>query len=105
MDHVTTLRQVKVNQNVDLKMVLGKNIEIEKVNKEGIRCMAENEKIDKCIKWRSLNWWNVHSTKIYVFPFFSFFLKWIEINVKGLLNCSDGGTEITAAGRLRDDTR
>lgn len=55
MDHVTTLRQVKVNQNVDLKMVLGKNIEIEKVNKEGIRCMAENEKIDKCIKWRSLN--------------------------------------------------
>ena len=37
MDHVTTLRQVKVNQNMDLKMVLGKDIEIEKVNKEGIR--------------------------------------------------------------------
>ena len=37
MDQVTTLRQVKVNQNMDLKMVLGKDIEIEKVNKEGIR--------------------------------------------------------------------
>lgn len=37
MDHVTTLRQVKVNQNMDLTMVLGENIEIEKLNKEGIR--------------------------------------------------------------------
>ena len=55
MDHVTTLRQVKVNQNVDLKMVLGKNIEIEKVNKEGNKMKMKNEKIDKCIKWRSLN--------------------------------------------------
>ena len=66
MDHVTTLRQVKVNQNVDLKMVLGKNIEIEKVNKEGNKMKMKNEKwkIDKCIKWRSLNWRNVHSTKI-----------------------------------------
>ena len=44
MDHVTTLRQVKVNQNVDLKMVLGKNIEIEKVNKEGNKMKMKNEK-------------------------------------------------------------
>ena len=44
MDHVTTLLQVKVNQNVDLKMVLGKNIEIEKVNKEGNKMKMKNEK-------------------------------------------------------------
>ena len=44
MDHVTILRQVKVNQNVDLKMVLGKNIEIEKVNKEGNKMKMKNEK-------------------------------------------------------------
>ena len=50
MDHVTTLRQVKVNQNVDLKMVLRENIEIEKMNKEGNKMKLKNEKIDKCIK-------------------------------------------------------
>lgn len=55
MDHVTTLRQVNVNQNVDLKMVLRKNIEIEKMNKDGNKMKMKNEKIDKCITWRSLN--------------------------------------------------
>ena len=44
MDHVTTLRQVNVNKNVDLKMVLRKNIEIKKMNKDGNKMKMKNEK-------------------------------------------------------------
>ena len=51
------------------------------------------------IKEASLNWGNVQSTNIYVF-----LLKWIEINVKGLLNWNDGGMEITGDEWLRDNT-
>ena len=53
MDHVTTLRQVNVNQNVDLKMVLRKNIEIEKMNKDGNKMKMKNE------KWKDRQMYNV----------------------------------------------
>ena len=53
MDHVTTLRQVNVNQNVDLKMVLRKNIEIEKINKDGNKMKMKNE------KWKDRQMYNV----------------------------------------------
>ena len=53
MDHVTTLRQVNLNQNVDLKMVLRKNIEIEKMNKDGNKMKMKNE------KWKDRQMYNV----------------------------------------------